>query len=187
MKNELNREFCYSILSEYTKTPGLIRHAVSVETCLRAYARKFNQNEEYWGNTGLLHDFDYEMYPEEGGHPFKGAAILAEKGFEQEFTDTILSHVPYDGVPPRTTLLRKVLFACDELSGFITAVKYVKPGKSFEEVDASSVIKKMKDKAFARAVNRDDIRSGAELLQIQLEDHINFCIDALKNNPELRG
>ncbi len=186
MKNEINREYCYSLLTEYTKTPGLLRHALSVETCLRAYADKFAENKDYWGNAGLLHDFDYEMYPEEGGHPFKGAEILASRGFEQEFIDTILSHVPYAGVPPRTTLLRKVLFACDELSGFITAVKYVKPGKSFEEVNPESVIKKMKDKAFARAVSREDIKAGAELLEIPLEEHISFCINALKNNSELK-
>ena len=181
-----NREQCISILKEYTKNESLIKHAYAVETCVRAYAEKFNEDIEYWSNVALLHDFDYEKFPTAEEHPFKGAEILKEKGFDEEFISAILSHADYSGVP-RDTLLKKVLFACDELAGLISAVTYVRPSKSIDEVEVSSVKKKMKDKAFARAVNRDDIFNGAKELNIPLEEHIQFCIDAMKKNKELLG
>jgi len=181
-----NREICWSILNEYTKSESLIKHALAVETCVRAYAKKFNEDEEFWGNVALLHDFDYEMYPTEQEHPFKGSEILKEKGFGEEFRNSILSHANYSGVP-RETLLQKTLFACDELAGFITAVTYVRPNKTIDEVEVKSVKKKLKDKAFARTVNRDDIFNGADELGVLLDEHIQFCIDAMKANKEELG
>ena len=181
-----NREACWDILNEYTKSEALIKHALSVETCVRAYAQKFNEDEEYWGNVALLHDFDYEMYPTAEEHPFKGSEILKDKGFDEEFRKAILSHADYSGVK-RETLLEKVLFACDELAGFITAVTYVRPSKTVEEVEVKSVKKKLKDKAFARAVSREDIRHGAEELGVPIEEHIEFCIMAMRKNKEALG
>jgi putative nucleotidyltransferase with HDIG domain len=181
-----NREDCWSILTEYTKSDALIKHALSVETCVRAYAQKFNEDEAYWGNVALLHDFDYEMYPTAEDHPFKGSEILKDKGFDEEFRNAILSHADYSGVA-RETLLQKVLFACDELAGFITAVTYVRPSKTVDEVQVKSVKKKLKDKAFARAVSREDILKGAEELGIPIEEHIEFCILALRSNKENLG
>ena len=186
MDNLRDRNFCLSILQEYTKTDSLLKHAYAVESCVRAYAEKFNEDTEYWGNVALLHDFDYEKFPTAEEHPFKGAEILKEKGFEEDFIKSILSHADYSG-EPRDTLLKKVLFACDEIAGFITAVTYVRPSKSIDEVEVSSVKKKMKDKAFARAVNRDDIIKGAEGLGIPLEEHIQFCINAMKGNKDQLG
>lgn len=185
-KIELNRESCLSILQEYTKSDSLLKHAYAVETCVRAYAEKFGENIEYWGNVSLLHDFDYEKFPTAEEHPYKGSEILKEKGFEEEFRVAIMSHADYTNIP-RESLLQKTLFACDELAGFITAVVYVRPSKSIDEVEVKSVIKKMKDKAFARAVNREDIIKGAQELGIQLEEHIAFCINAMKKNKELLG
>jgi len=183
---ETDRNFCFSILNEYTKSESLIKHALAVETCVRAYALKLNEDEEYWGNVALLHDFDYEMYPTAEGHPYKGNEILKERGFSDEFRNAIMSHADYTGVK-RTSQLEKVLFACDELAGFLTAVAYVRPSRSIDEVEVKSVNKKMKDKAFARAVNRDDIRKGAEELGVPFEEHIQFCINAMKNKKELLG
>jgi putative nucleotidyltransferase with HDIG domain len=183
---ERDRNYCFSILKEYTKSESLIKHALAVETCVSAYAKKNNEDENYWGNVALLHDFDYEMYPTQDGHPFKGNEILKEKGFSEEFRNAIMSHADYSGIP-RNSILEKVLFACDELAGFLTAVAYVRPSKSIEEVEVKSVLKKMKDKAFARAVNREDIKNGAEGIGAPLEEHIQFCIDAMKSNRELLG
>ena len=181
-----NREDCWSILTEYTKSDALIKHALSVETCVRAYAQKFNEDEEYWGNVALLHDFDYEMYPTAEDHPYKGSEILKDKGFDEEFRNAILSHADYSGVA-RGTLLQKVLFACDELAGFITAVTYVRPSKTVDEVEVKSVKKKLKDKAFARAVSREDIQKGAEELDIAIEEHLEFCIMAMRKNKGVLG
>lgn len=181
-----DRDYCLILLKEYTKSDSLLKHAYAVETCVRAYAEKLNEDVEYWGNVALLHDFDYEKYPTAEEHPFKGAGILKEKGFDEEFISSILSHADYSGVP-RDTILKKVLFACDELAGFITAVTYVRPSKSVDEVEVSSVKKKIKDKAFARAVNRDDIVKGAEGINIPLDEHIDFCINAMRKNKELLG
>ncbi len=186
MEKELDREYCHSILKEYTQSDSLLKHAYAVEACVKAYSVKYNENSAFWGNAALLHDFDYEKYPTAEEHPFKGAAILREKGFSEEFVKTVLSHANYSG-EPRDTLLKKVLYACDELAGFITAVTYVRPSKSIDEVEVKSVIKKMKDKAFARAVSREEITEGAGLLGISLEEHIGFCIEAMKKNKDLLG
>jgi putative nucleotidyltransferase with HDIG domain len=181
-----NRDACLEILNEYTKGDSLLKHAFAVETCVRAYAEKFNEDVEYWGNVALLHDFDYEKFPTAEEHPFKGNEILKEKGFDDEFRNAIMSHADYTNIP-RETLLKKTLFACDELAGFITAVTYVRPSKSIDEVELKSVIKKMKDKAFARAVNREDITRGAEELGAALDEHIQFCIGAMKKNKAALG
>jgi putative nucleotidyltransferase with HDIG domain len=176
-----DRNYCLALLKEYTQSDSLLKHAYAVETCVRAYAKKFNEDQEYWGNVALLHDFDYEKFPTAEEHPFKGAVILKEKGFSGDFIDSILSHAGYSGTP-RNTLLRKTLFACDELAGFITAVTYVRPSKSVDEVEVKSVKKKLKDKAFARNVSREDILQGAEELGISLDEHIDFCIKAMREN-----
>lgn len=181
-----DREFCLAILQEYTKSDSLLKHAYAVETCVKAYAEKYGEDVNYWSNVALLHDFDYEMFPSAEEHPYKGNEILKEKGFDEEFRSAIMSHADYTGIK-RETLLQKVLFACDELAGFITAVVYVRPSKSIDEVEVSSVKKKLKDKAFARAVSREDITKGAEELGIPLEEHIQFCIDAMKRNKEYLG
>jgi len=181
-----DREKCLFILKEFTKSDSLLKHAFAVESCVRAYARKLNEDEQFWGNVALLHDFDYEMYPTEEEHPFKGSEILKEKGFDDEFRNSILSHANYSGVQ-RDTKLRKVLFACDELAGFITAVAFVRPSKSIDEVQVKSVKKKLKDKAFARSVSREDIINGADDLGIPLDEHIQFCINAMKENKEALG
>ena len=182
----IDREYCLSILKEYTKSDSLLKHAYAVETCVRAYAKKFGEDENYWGDVALLHDFDYEMFPTSEEHPFKGSEILKEKGFDENFRNAILSHANYSGVP-RNNLLSKTLFACDELAGFITAVTYVRPNKTVSEVEVKSVKKKMKDKAFARTVSRDDIVNGAEELGVPLDEHIEFCINAMKENKEELG
>lgn len=177
---ERNREECLNILKDYTKSDSLRKHAYSVEACVIAYAEKLNEDVEFWGNVALLHDFDYEMYPTMEDHPSKGEMILKEKGFSEEFRRAILSHADHTNVP-RESMLEKVLYACDELAGFITAVTLVRPSRSLEEVKVKSVKKKMKDKGFSRAVSREDIRHGAEALNIELDDHIAFCIEAMKN------
>jgi len=173
------------LLTEFTLSESLRKHALSVEACLRAYARKFGDNEELWGIVGLIHDFDYEKYPSAEDHPFKGNQILAERGWPDEIRRAIMSHANYSGVS-RDSRLEKTLFACDELAGFITATALVKPNKSLAEVDAKSVRKRMKDKAFARSVSREDIINGAADLGIDLDDHIAFCIEAMRAvAPEL--
>ena len=146
---------------------------------MRAYARKLGGDEELWGVVGLLHDFDYDKYPSLEDHPYRGHEILKERGYPEEIRKAIMSHADYTGVT-RDTPMEKTLFACDELAGFITAVALIKPGKSLDEVDAKSVRKRMKDKAFARKVNRDDIVNGALDMGVDLENHITFCIEALK-------
>ena len=183
---ERDREHCHSVLNEYTKSESLIKHALAVETCVREYAQKFNEDESFWGNVALLHDFDYEMFPSAEEHPFKGNEILKEKGFSEEFRRAIMSHADYTNIS-RDSKLEKVLFACDELAGFITAVTYVRPSKTVDEVEVKSVLKKMKDKAFARAVSRDDIKNGASEIGIPLEEHIQFCINAMRNNKGTLG
>lgn len=176
---ERDRELCLGILTEYTKNESLLKHAFSVEVCVRGYAEKFNEDTEFWGNVALLHDFDYDQYPSMDDHPFRGEEILKEKGFSEEFRRAILSHADHTKVE-RISKLEKVLFACDELAGFITAVALVRPSKSIDEVVVKSVKKKMKDKGFAKAVSRDDIKSGAENLGIDLDNHIEFCIESMK-------
>jgi putative nucleotidyltransferase with HDIG domain len=175
----MNREQALGILHEFTKSESLRKHALSVEACVVAYAAKFGEDAEKWSITALLHDFDYEMHPDAPDHPMKGEPILAQRGVSDEIRRAILSHANYSGVP-RESLLEKTLFACDELAGFLTAVSYVKPSRSIHEVDTKSVRKKLKDKAFARSVSRDDITNGAAGLGVDLDEHIEFCIQAMR-------
>jgi putative nucleotidyltransferase with HDIG domain len=174
-----DRNLAWNLLTEFTQSESLRKHALAVEACMRAYARKFGADENLWGVVGLIHDFDYEKYPSAQEHPFKGNEILEERGYSGEIRRAILSHADYSGVP-RQTPMEKALFACDELAGFLSACALVKPGKSLAEVDARSVRKKMKDKAFARSVSRDDMVNGARDLGVDLDEHITFCIDAMK-------
>ncbi len=178
-----DRVEAWGLLTEFTQSESLRKHALAVEACMRAYAGKLgggSPNEvELWGMVGLLHDFDYDRWPSLDEHPYKGNAILKERGWPEEIQRAIMSHAEYSGVT-RETPMEKALFACDELAGFITAVALIKPGKSLAEVDAKSVRKRMKDKAFARKVNRDDIVNGAAELDVELDEHIAFCIEALK-------
>jgi putative nucleotidyltransferase with HDIG domain len=176
----MDRAEAWCLLTEFTQSESLRKHALAVEACMRAYARKFGADEELWGMVGLIHDFDYEKYPSAEEHPFKGNEILKERGYPDEVRRAIMSHADYTGVT-RETNLEKALFACDELAGFITATALIKPGKSLGEVDAKSVRKRMKDKAFARSVSREDIVSGAAGLGVDLDEHITFCIEAMKN------
>jgi len=181
----VNRKSVWVLLCEYTKNDSLRKHAQAVEACMRACARKFGEDEEKWGVTGLIHDFDYEMYPNAPDHPLKGSEILKAKGYPEEIRLAILGHADYTGVP-RDTLLAKALFACDELAGFITACAYVRPDR-IATLEVKSVRKRMKDKAFARAVSRDDITKGAEELGVPLDEHIAFCIDAMRGAAEELG
>ncbi|MCZ2151988.1 MAG: HDIG domain-containing protein [Bryobacterales bacterium] len=175
----MDRQQAWEILCEFVRTDGLRRHALAVEACVAAYARKYGGDEQQWSITALLHDFDWEIHPQLPDHPTKGEPILAGRGVPEDIRRAILSHADFTGVP-RVSLLEKTLFACDELAGFLTAVSYVKPGRSIHEVDVPSVRKKMKDKAFARAVNRADITAGARELGVDLDEHIAFCIDAMR-------
>lgn len=181
-----DRTATWNLLTEFTQSESLRKHALAVEACMRAYARKFGADEDLWGTVGLIHDFDYEKYPTPQEHPYKGNEILKQRGYSNEICRAIMSHAEYTGVT-RDTPLEKALFACDELAGFITAVALVKPGKSLAEVEAKSVRKKMKDKAFARSVSRDDIINGARDLGVDLDEHIAFCIEALKEIAQQLG
>jgi len=182
----MHRPEAWNLLCEFTKSDSLRRHALAVEACVVAYARKLGEDENIWSVTALLHDFDYEMHPEAPDHPMKGEPILAERGVDAEIRRAILSHANYSGVP-RESLLEKTLFACDELAGFLTACSYVKPGRSIHEVDVKSVRKKLKDKAFARSVSRDDIVNGATELGVDLDQHIGFCIEAMRQHAAELG
>lgn len=182
----MDREQAWQIVCEHIQSDALRRHSLAVETCVTAYARKLGEDELKWGNTALLHDFDWEIHPQAPDHPMKGEAILASRGVDEEIRRAILSHANYSGVP-RVSMLEKVLFACDELAGFLTAISYVKPGRSIHEVDVASVRKKMKDKGFARAVSRDDIVNGALELGVDLDEHVAFCIEAMKANAAALG
>ena len=175
----LDRQQAWDILCEFTKSEGLRKHALAVETCVTAYARKFGEDEGKWSAVALLHDFDWEIHPQLPDHPVKGEPILAARGVEEEIRRAILSHASFTGVA-RVTPLEKTLFACDELAGFITAISYVKPHRSVFEVDVPSVKKKMKDKAFARSVNRQEIVDGAQELGAPLAEHIDFCVKAMQ-------
>jgi predicted hydrolase (HD superfamily) len=185
----IDRETAWCLLTEFTQSESLRKHALAVEACMRACARKFAagspEEEDLWAVVGLVHDFDYEQYPSLDDHPYKGNAILKERGWPEVITKAVMSHAEYTGVT-RDTPLEKALFACDELAGFITAVALIKPSKSLAEVDVKSVRKRMKDKAFARKVNRDDIVNGAADLGVDLDQHIALCIEAMKAiAPEL--
>jgi len=183
---KMTRDEALGILYEHTKSESLRRHALQVETCVAAYSRRFGEPEEDWRVTALLHDFDYEIHPEAPDHPMKGEAILAGRGVRPDIRRAILSHANYSGVS-RDSLLEKSLFACDELSGFISACALVKPSRKVAEVDVKTVRKKMKDKAFARSVSREDIVNGAAGLAVDLDEHIAFCIHAMQENAEAIG
>jgi putative nucleotidyltransferase with HDIG domain len=167
------------ILHEFVQSPSLRKHALQVEACVAAYARAHGEDEEKWSVTALLHDFDFEIHPTLDKHPIEGSPILEARGISEEVRRAILSHANYSGVA-RESKLEKALFACDELSGFISATALVRPSRSVADVDVSSVKKKMKDKAFARAVSREDIVNGAAELGVPLEEHIAFCIQAMR-------
>ncbi|TMF13439.1 MAG: HDIG domain-containing protein [Chloroflexi bacterium] len=177
----MNREDAWNILCEYTKTEPLRKHALAVEAAMRAYARKFgaSDQEERWAVVGLLHDFDFEMHPTAEEHPVKGADILRKRGVPEDIVYAVLCHADYLGLD-RKTPMDRAIYAVDELTGFITAVSLVRPSKSIDEVDVAAVRKKMKDKGFARNVNRDDITKGADQLGVDLDEHIAFVIDSLK-------
>jgi len=186
-----SRDDAWALLCEYTQNESLRKHALAVEACVRAYARKTGADENLWGITALLHDFDYERWPNDAHssteeHPAGGATILRERGYPEEMIRAILSHADYSGVA-RESSLEHTLFACDELAGFLTACSLVKPGKSIFEVEPDSVKRKLKDKAFARGVNRDDVRKGAEELAIPIEEHIAFCIAAMRDAADALG
>ncbi len=175
----MNRDEAWKLLCEYTKSENLRRHALAVEACMRAYARKFGEDEEKWGIAGLLHDFDYELYPGAPDHPLKGCEILTNLGYPEDIRRAILAHADYTGVP-RDTLMAKSLFACDELAGFITACALVRPDR-IQGLEPASVRKRMKDKAFARAVRREDIIQGAQELGVDANEHIAICISAMRD------
>ena len=177
-----NREAAWELLCEYTKGDSLRKHALAVETAMRASAARYGAADadvDEWGLVGLLHDFDYEMFPSADQHPFTGANILCGRGYSERFIKAIMGHATYTNVP-RDTDVAKALFATDELCGFLVACALVRPSRSLDDMEVKSVKKKLKDKAFARSVNRDDIYQGAEELGVELDDHIRFVIDSLK-------
>ena len=191
MANLPSREEAWKLLCDYTQNENLRKHALAVEACVRAYARKQGADEELWGRAALLHDFDYERWPNaehhaDKEHPAEGSRILRERGYPEEMIHAILAHADYTGVK-RESALDRTLFACDELAGFLTACALVKPSKKIAEVEAASVKKKLKDKAFARGVNRDDVRVGAEELGVPLEEHIAFCVEAMRGVADQLG
>ncbi len=186
MSTNVNRESAWQLLTEYTKSESLRKHALAVEILMRAYARKYGEDPEVWGVVGLLHDFDYEMYPTMPDHPNKGAEILRARGYPEEIVYAISSHVDALNLP-RHNRLCKAVYACDELAGFLIASALVRPGKSIIGMEAKSVIKKLKDKAFARAVSREDIYKGAAELGVDLPEHIDFCIRALEQQAAALG
>jgi putative nucleotidyltransferase with HDIG domain len=173
-------------MTEYTKSESLRKHMLAVEAAVRGYARTWGENEEEWGIVALLHDFDYERWPDQENHPFRGVEILKEKGYPDWVTRAILSHAEYSGVP-RESRLERALYACDEMSGFVTAAALVRPSKSVLDLEASSVIKRMKDKAFARAVSRDDLRKGAEEIGLPLAEHVDNVIRFMRERADVLG
>jgi predicted hydrolase (HD superfamily) len=181
----MNYANALELMHEYTKNDALRKHMYAVEAALRAYARKYHQDEEQWAITGVLHDFDYEMYPTMPDHPLKGNAILNEKGYPEEILTAILGHASFTNVP-RESLLAKVLYACDELCGFISAVAVIRPNKIMD-LEFSSVKKKLKDKSFAKNINREDIEEGTKELGIPLDEHVKFVIEAMKADAERLG
>ena len=185
----LSRSDAWALMTEYTQGESLRKHMMAVEAAVRGYARQFGEDEEDWGVVALLHDFDYERYPTQENHPYRGVEVLKARGYPEWVTRAILSHADYSGVP-RESRLEKTLYACDEMSGFITAASLVRPSKSILDLEASSVIKRMKDKAFARAVSRDDLRKGAEELGLPLDQHVTNVIAFMREKADdlgLRG
>jgi putative nucleotidyltransferase with HDIG domain len=175
----VTRQAAWDLLCEYTTNDNLRRHALAVEAAVAGYARRFGEDVEAWSAVALLHDFDYERWPDLADHPFRGAEILRERGYPDFVVHAVLSHADHTNTP-RETRLEHTLFACDEMAGFITAASLVRPSKSVLDLEASSVIKRMKDKAFARAVSRDDLRKGAEEIGLPLADHITNVIESMR-------
>jgi predicted hydrolase (HD superfamily) len=186
MSDVLSRDAAWALLTEWTTSESLRKHALAVEAAVRGYARTFNASEDEWAIVGLLHDFDYERYPTAADHPFRGCDELRRRGYPEWVMRAILSHAQYSGVP-RESLLEKSLFACDEMAGFVTAASLVRPSKSVLDLEASSVIKRMKDKAFAKAVSRDDLRQGAEELGLPLDVHVTNVITFLREKADALG
>jgi putative nucleotidyltransferase with HDIG domain len=182
----VNRADAYSLMTEYTQSESLRKHMLAVEAAVRGYAREFGENEEEWGIVALLHDFDYEKWPSRDDHPYRGVEILKQKGYPEWVTRAILSHADYSGVT-RESRLEKTLFACDEMAGFVTAAALVRPSRSVLDLEPASVIKRMKDKAFARAVSRDDLRKGAEELGLPLDQHAGNVIRFLRAEADALG
>ncbi len=182
----MNRRDALALMTEYTQGESLRKHMLAVEAAVRGYAREFGENEEEWGVVALLHDFDYERWPSREDHPYRGVEILEAKGYPEWVTRAILSHADYTGVT-RETRLEKTLFACDEMAGFVTAAALIRPSRSVLDLEASSVIKRMKDKAFARAVSRDDLRNGAEALGLPLDQHAGNVIRFLRAEADSLG
>jgi predicted hydrolase (HD superfamily) len=180
------RDDAYALMTEYTQSESLRKHMLAVEASVRGYARLWGENEHEWGIVALLHDFDYERWPDQENHPFRGVEILKEKGYPEWMTRAILSHAEYSGVP-RESRLEHTLFACDEMSGFVTAAALVRPSKSLLDLEAASVVKRMKDKAFARAVSRDDLRKGAEEIGLPLDQHIANVIAFMRLEADALG
>jgi len=172
---DVSRDAAWALVTKYTQSESLRKHMLAVEAAVRGYARLFGEDEEAWGFVALVHDFDYEQHPDAENHPFRGVEILKKLGYPELVTRAILSHADYSGVP-RESRLEHALFACDEMAGFVTAAALVRPSRSILDLEASSVIKRMKDKAFARAVNRDDLRRGADELGLPLQEHIGNVI-----------
>ena len=182
----MNRDDAWRLLNEYTASESLLKHAMGVEAAVRGYARIFGENEDDWGIVGLLHDFDYERWPTAEDHPFRGCEILRDRGYPEWVTRAILSHADYSGVP-RESRLEKTLWGCDEMAGFVTAASLVRPSKSILDLEAASVMKRMKDKAIARAVKRDDLKKGAEDLGLSLEEHIGNVIVFMRERADALG
>jgi len=183
----ISRDAAWELLTEYTKSDSLLKHAIAVEAAVRGYARKFGEDEEAWGVTALLHDFDYERWPTLGDHPLKGGEILREKGYPEWLIRASQPHAMEITGVTRDSRLEKTLFACDEMAGFLTAAALVRPSRSILDLEASSVIKRMKDKAFARAVSRDDLRAGAEALGLPLAEHITNVIAFMRERADALG
>ena len=183
---ELTRENAWNLLTEHTKGESLRKHALAVEAAVRGYARMFGEDEEMWGSVALLHDFDYEKYPDLKDHPFRGADILRSLGCPDVAVRAILSHGEHTGTP-RESKLEHTLFACDEMAGFVTASALVRPSKSVKDLEAASVVKRMKDKAFAKGVSREDLRKGAEELGLPLDQHITNVITFLRERADVLG
>jgi len=183
---QLSRDDAWALLSEWTQSESLRKHALAVEAAVRGYARTFGEDDDEWGVVALLHDFDYERYPTPADHPFRGCEELRRRGYPEWVVRAILSHADYSGTP-RESLLERTLFACDEMAGFVTAAALVRPTRSILDLEVPSVIKRMKDKAFARAVSRDDLRQGAQELRLSLEDHVGNVIRFMRERAEALG
>ena len=183
----MNRDDAWALLTDYTKGESLLKHAIAVEAAVRGYARRFGEDEEAWGVTALLHDFDYERWPTLGDHPDKGSEILREKGYPEWMIRAIRSHAMEITGVTRDSLLEKTLFACDELAGFITAAALVRPSRSVMDLEAKSVVRRMKDKAFARGVKREDLHAGAASLGLALEEHIGNVIEFMRERADELG